>query len=65
MKDKKIVCVNCKEEFIFSADDQKFYAERGFSEPKRCKKCRDEAKAARNNGRSNQYGSYNRNNKAE
>jgi CxxC-x17-CxxC domain-containing protein len=45
--DKTLTCANCGQEFLFSADEQEFYAERGFSEPKRCRSCR----AARRNER--------------
>ncbi len=37
-------------EFVFSADEQAFYAEKGFSEPQRCPACRA-AKKARFNSR--------------
>ena len=48
-KDKTITCVDCGEEFVFTARDQEFYAEKGFNnEPKRCKACRDKKKAERN-----------------
>ena len=41
-EDKILVCVECGEEFIFSAGNQQFFAERGLMyEPKRCKACRD------------------------
>ena len=41
-KDKTIKCVDCGSEFIFTARDQEFYQEKGFTnEPKRCKACRD------------------------
>lgn len=44
--DKTIVCVDCKQEFVHTADDQKRYAERGFTnEPKRCRPCREARKA--------------------
>ncbi len=48
MEDKTIVCKDCNNEFVFTAGEQEFYAEKGFSEPVRCKTCRD-AKKARNN----------------
>lgn len=49
-KDKTIKCVDCGTEFIFSARDQEFYAEKGFTnEPKRCKPCRDKRKAEKRN----------------
>jgi CxxC-x17-CxxC domain-containing protein len=45
-EDKTIVCADCGQEFIHSADDQARYAERGFAhEPKRCRTCRDKRKA--------------------
>lgn len=44
MKDKKIVCKNCGKEFEFTVGEQEFYAEKGFSEPKKCKECREIAK---------------------
>ena len=48
-QDKTITCVDCGEEFVFTARDQEFYAEKGFNnEPKRCKACRDKKKAERN-----------------
>ncbi len=40
-KDKKLTCKDCSGEFIFSASEQEFYAEKGFSnEPGRCPDCR-------------------------
>jgi CxxC-x17-CxxC domain-containing protein len=38
--DKTLTCSDCGQQFVFSADDQEFYATRGFSEPKRCRSCR-------------------------
>lgn len=50
-EDKTLVCKDCGKEFIFSAGEQAFYAEKGFqNEPTRCKACRDARKASRNNG---------------
>ena len=40
MEDKKIVCKDCNSEFIFTANEQKFYLENNFETPKRCKSCR-------------------------
>lgn len=54
--DKTIVCLDCGKEFVFTAREQEFYAEKGFTnEPKRCKECRDKRKAERktNDNRSN------------
>lgn len=35
-KDKVIICKDCGNSFIFSAWEQKFFAEKGFQEPVRC-----------------------------
>lgn len=44
--DKTLVCKVCGREFVYSAGEQEFYAEKGFTnEPKSCKECR----AARKN----------------
>ena len=49
-EDKTLVCKECGNEFVFSAGEQEFYAERGFqNEPQRCKPCRDARKG--NTGR--------------
>ena len=50
-EDKTLVCKDCGKEFVFSAGEQAFYAEKGFqNEPTRCKDCRNARKASRNNG---------------
>ena len=44
--DKTIVCKDCGTEFVFSAGEQQFYAEKGFTnEPQRCPECRKARKA--------------------
>lgn len=40
MGDKKIVCKDCKKEFIFIVGEQEFYKSKGYKEPVRCKECR-------------------------
>ena len=53
-QDKTIVCTDCGVEFTFSAREQEFYAEKGFTnEPKRCKVCRDKRKAEKNKASTN------------
>ncbi len=53
-KDKTIKCLDCGTEFTFTARDQEFYAEKGFTnEPKRCKACRDKRKAEKRNSTNN------------
>jgi len=47
-EDKTLVCRDCGAEFVFTAGEQEFYAEKGFqNEPTRCKACRQARKAAR------------------
>jgi CxxC-x17-CxxC domain-containing protein len=47
-EDKSITCVDCGEEFLFTAGEQKFYRERGLTnEPTRCKNCREKRKAGK------------------
>lgn len=49
--DKSLTCVDCGAEFTFSAEDQEYYASRGFqNEPKRCPTCRRTRKAGREGG---------------
>ena len=46
-EDKTLVCKDCGNEFVFTAGEQEFYAEKGFTnEPQRCKACRDARKQA-------------------
>jgi len=46
--DRTLTCVDCGVEFIHSAADQEFYAEKGFvSDPKRCPSCRASRRAMR------------------
>lgn len=45
--DKNIACADCGAEFVHSGEDQRRYAERGFTnEPKRCPDCRAKRKAS-------------------
>ena len=40
-EDKTLKCVDCGQEFVFTAGEQEFYAQKGFvSAPKRCRNCR-------------------------
>lgn len=46
-QDKNLICKDCGSEFVFTAGEQEFYAERGFeNEPQRCKSCRQAKKNA-------------------
>ncbi len=60
MEDKTLVCKDCGNEFIFSAQEQEFYAEKGFqNEPARCLTCRRARKQQindrKNDGRERQF----------
>ena len=50
MTDENLICADCGTSFPFSASEKAFYAERGFSTPKRCKACRAAAKARQGGG---------------
>jgi CxxC-x17-CxxC domain-containing protein len=40
-QDKVLTCRDCNQEFLFTAGEQSFYAEKGFQhEPTRCRNCR-------------------------
>jgi hypothetical protein len=43
--DLQLTCSDCGREFTFTAADQTFFQERGYSTPKRCKPCRQAKKA--------------------
>lgn len=46
--DKTLVCKDCGAEFVFTAGEQEFYAEKGFeNEPTRCRECRTARKRQR------------------
>jgi CxxC-x17-CxxC domain-containing protein len=45
--DKVLTCADCSSEFVFSASEQEFFAERQFSEPRRCPSCRAVRKLSR------------------
>ncbi|MBA3877827.1 MAG: zinc-binding protein [Anaerolinea sp.] len=47
-EDRTLTCRDCGEGFIFSAGEQRFFAEKGLTnEPQRCPDCRAAAKQAR------------------
>jgi len=48
--DKNLVCRDCGNEFAFSAGEQEFFVQRGFSEPSRCPDCRAARKSSRDSG---------------
>ncbi len=48
--DKTLQCADCGATFVFTAQEQEFYASKGYTnEPKRCRACREAKKAQHNN----------------
>ncbi len=46
--DKSLTCVECGSEFVFTAGEQEFHAQKGFTnEPRRCPSCRAARRAGR------------------
>jgi CxxC-x17-CxxC domain-containing protein len=57
--DRNLVCADCQASFVFTAGEQEFHAQKGFSnDPRRCPSCRSARKSARNEGGGG--GGYNR-----
>jgi CxxC-x17-CxxC domain-containing protein len=50
MSDRTLTCRDCGQTFTFTAGEQAFYTERGFSDPQRCPACRAAKKAQRGAG---------------
>jgi DNA-directed RNA polymerase subunit RPC12/RpoP len=47
--DKKLICKDCGQEFLFTEGEQSFYKEKGFeNEPVRCPDCRKSRKQNNN-----------------
>lgn len=47
-QDQTVTCADCATQFVFTAGEQAFYAEKGFTEPpKRCPACRAARKSQR------------------
>jgi CxxC-x17-CxxC domain-containing protein len=51
-EDRNLTCVECSSEFVFSADDQQYHAEKGYeNDPKRCPSCRQAKRDSGGGGR--------------
>ena len=59
-QDQNIECADCGQTFTFSADDQEFYAQKGYSNPKRCPACRANRKMNSGGGGGRSRGGYDR-----
>ena len=44
-------CADCGAEFEFTQEEQEFYGEKGYSQPKRCGSCRSKNRARKNDRR--------------
>ncbi len=50
-EDKTLTCVDCSQPFTFSADDQSYHAQKGFTNvPRRCDSCRQTRRNERDGG---------------
>ncbi len=50
-QDRELTCADCGTSFTFSADDQQYHAEKGYTnEPRRCSACRDVRRSERRQG---------------
>jgi CxxC-x17-CxxC domain-containing protein len=50
-QEKSLVCSDCGKEFVFTAEEQEFFASKGYTnEPKRCPTCRQTRRAERMGG---------------
>jgi len=43
--DRLLPCDDCKQDFVFDAGEQRFFKEKGFTDPKRCPKCRKKVRS--------------------
>jgi len=48
--ERTLTCGDCGQEFPHSAEDQEFFAQKGYTDPKRCPACRQSRKAERGEG---------------
>ena len=58
--DRTMTCVQCGNEFVFSAEDQQYHAGRGYQDPKRCPDCRAERRNSNGGGGGFGSGGYGR-----
>ena len=55
-EDKTLVCRDCGKEFVFTASEQQFFADKGFqNDPTRCHECRAARRAQNPNRGERQY----------
>lgn len=49
-QDRTLTCTECNSSFTFSAEDQRFHREKGYSDPRRCPTCRANRRSADSGG---------------
>ncbi|MFZ0395433.1 MAG: CxxC-x17-CxxC domain-containing protein [Terracidiphilus sp.] len=59
-EDQQLMCSDCGQSFTFTAEDQEFFRDRGYSAPKRCKACRQAKKNEQSSGGGGGGGGYQR-----
>ena len=53
-RDRMLVCEDCGNKFVFDEGEQRFFKDKGFTDPKRCPKCRKRVRSRmRRRGRGN------------
>ncbi len=58
-EDKTLTCRECGAEFVFTASEQDFYAQKGFqNQPSRCPGCRAQRRATGGGGRGGERKMY-------
>lgn len=45
-ENRSLYCRDCGKEFLFTACEQRFYENKGFHQPKRCKVCREKKQSS-------------------
>lgn len=48
LRDIKLECIVCRRAFVYSVEDQKFYASKNWSQPKTCQQCREKRRGEKN-----------------
>ena len=57
-QDRTLTCLDCNQAFTFSADDQQYHREKGYTnEPKRCPSCRQNRRSSSSSYNSSYGGS--------
>lgn len=57
--DQQLTCADCNRDFTWTAGEQEFFREKGFTNPpKRCKECRQAKKEQRGGGGERKGGNY-------